>query len=60
MLMVENLGNTFKFFYLNFHIICKIKFFIKKENENMPKKLTQEEFCQKVYDCVGDKYTVIS
>ena len=26
----------------------------------MPKKLTQEEYKQRVYDCVGDKYTVIS
>ena len=26
----------------------------------MPKKLTQEEFIQKVKDCVGDKYSVIS
>ena len=27
---------------------------------SMPKKLTQEEYCQRVYNCVGDKYTVIS
>ena len=26
----------------------------------MPKKLTQEEFNQRVYDCVGNRYTVIS
>ena len=26
----------------------------------MPKKLSQKEYCQKVYECVGDKYTVIS
>ena len=26
----------------------------------MPKKLTQEEYCQRVRDSIGDKYTVIS
>ena len=26
----------------------------------MPKKLTQEEFKQRVYECVGDKYSVVS
>ena len=25
----------------------------------MPKKLTQEEFKNRVYECVGDKYSVI-
>ena len=26
----------------------------------MPRKLTQEEFEQRVYECVGDKYSVVS
>ena len=26
----------------------------------MPKRLTQQEYCNKVYECVGDKYSVIS
>ena len=26
----------------------------------MPKKLSQKEYCQKVYECVGDKYIVVS
>ena len=26
----------------------------------MPRKLTQEEFKQRVYECVGNKYSVLS
>jgi hypothetical protein len=32
---------------------------INYKNKRMSKRLTQEEFCEKVYECVGDKYTVI-
>lgn len=38
-----------------------ISFFkCNKGGIKMPKKLTQEEFVQRVYNCVGDLYQVIS
>lgn len=50
-------GKTYKIHQKYFYNIIE-KYF--QEVSIMPKKLTQEEFIQKVQDCVGDKYSVIS